>query len=231
MEPVDVFKHELCTFPMALSDSPCSLRKANKAALSDAVWSASEDVSQLSTLSNQRMVNVVDGGSLPHRIQWEKDTTYEAFGKKYAKTVIDVYGAGSYVVFDGYESGPSTKDHAHANRSMGNCSNGVNFKPSMKCVMTKEVSFLISLISQQLENVGCNVRKADADADLLIAQTAVGLSEGNQVTVIGEDTDLKILLLYISATRTRTTSISRMVAIKSAKQNMGHCCHQEKAGT
>jgi hypothetical protein len=185
------------------------------------------------------MVNVVDGGSLPHRIQWEKYTTYEAIGKKYAKTVIDVYGAGSYVVFDGYESGPSTNDHVHANRSMGNCSNEVNFKPSMKCVMTKEVFLasgsnrvkLISLVSQQLENVGCHVRMADADADLLIAQTAVELSEGNQVTVIGEDTDLKILLLYISATRTRTTSISRMVAIKSAKQNMGHCCHQEKAGT
>ncbi|KXJ04925.1 hypothetical protein AC249_AIPGENE19089, partial [Exaiptasia diaphana] len=55
---------------------------------------------------------------------------------------------------------------------------------------------LIKMLSESLRNKVCKVLQADGDADLLIAKTAVASSETKPTTLVGDDTDLLILLCY-----------------------------------
>ena len=57
----------------------------------------------------------------------------------------------------------------------------------------------IELLSQQLQKANISVKHSDDDADLLIVQTALEMGEQHTVTVIGEDTDLLVLLLHHKA--------------------------------
>lgn len=61
---------------------------------------------------------VIDGGYLLRRVVWDKMSTYGEIIRKYQDYVRSRYGT-STVIFDGYEDGPSTKDHEHSRRLMG----------------------------------------------------------------------------------------------------------------
>ena len=52
------------------------------------------------------------------------------------------------------------------------------------------------MISDELQNVGCTVIQTAGDADVDIAKTAVDMACVHSTTLIGEDTDLLILLLH-----------------------------------
>ena len=59
---------------------------------------------------------------------------------------------------------------------------------------------LIMLLSQKLRERGVSVRQARADADVLIVSTAIDLTnvdEHPQVVIVGEDTDLVVLLVAL----------------------------------
>ena len=60
----------------------------------------------------------------------------------------------------------------------------------------KNKQAMISLITKMLKDRGCTVHNAIGDADVDIVGAAVSSSEKGNTTVIGEDTDLLILLLY-----------------------------------
>ena len=83
-------------------------------------------------------VFVFDGGSLLQRLPWPSHSTYADIASIYVQFVTRHYGE-AVVVFDGYESGPSTKDETHQRRE-GKYSYGpeVNFKPNMKITMKKK---------------------------------------------------------------------------------------------
>ena len=108
------------------------------------------------------------------------------------------------VGFDGYSNGPSTKDITHVRRNMGivgtpvRFTNGTPFRSSkdsfLKNVENKQ-NFMY-LLGTYLEERGINVRYAESDADVLIVDTAVELAETTTTFVIGEDTDLLVLLCY-----------------------------------
>ena len=53
----------------------------------------------------------------------------------------------------------------------------------------------VNMLSQQLEAAGCHVLQAVGDADVLIANTAVARAAESSTTVVGEDTDLLVLLI------------------------------------
>ena len=55
---------------------------------------------------------------------------------------------------------------------------------------------LVQMISDQLRERDCIVVNAHGDADVDIVKTAVETSLQHTTTVIGEDTDLLVLLLY-----------------------------------
>ena len=59
----------------------------------------------------------------------------------------------------------------------------------------------ISLLSVELEKIGCNIVTASEDADRLIITTAIDLQrQNNIVRIIGEDADLLVLLTQLAPT-------------------------------
>ncbi|KAA0203748.1 hypothetical protein HAZT_HAZT002769 [Hyalella azteca] len=80
----------------------------------------------------------------------------------------------------------------------------VNFNHSTPFI-TKKEQFLanasnkqefVNMLSQKLVSAGCHVLQAEGDADVLIATTAVECASECSTPVIGEDTDLLILLIF-----------------------------------
>ena len=87
------------------------------------------------------VVYVLDGGTLLQKLPWPNQTTYANLSNLYVQYVHRHY-KHAVVVFDGYESGPSTKDETHQRRtSSQNIGAEVNFKPEMQLIMKKK-SFL-----------------------------------------------------------------------------------------
>ena len=84
-------------------------------------------------------------------------------------------------MFDGYSDKPSTKDCDQMGRSCGTIGVTVHFTSSM-VHQTKKEEFLsnkhnkqrfIALLSQRLEQAGCEIHQSRGDADVLIVQTAL----------------------------------------------------------
>lgn len=197
----EIFKYELCTHPPALFDSMGMMRKANKPALADAMWSqhSPEDTSV-----SHDVQYVLDGGSLLQRIPWPRGTTYSAIANLYADYVQKKYGTPSVIVFDGYEGGPSTKDSTHQRRSKGHMEPTINFADDMICKSQKDHFLankankqkMINLIGEKLKDRGFKVVHCDGDADLMIVQTGVQAAKTQDTVVVGEDTDLLVLLCH-----------------------------------
>ena len=86
-------------------------------------------------------------------------------------------------VFDGYEQGPSIKDHEHRRRAKKTCANIV-FHQDMEAYTNQQVflsneknkSQLISLLSNYLEDNGHIVHHSVGDADTLIVQCALEIT-------------------------------------------------------
>lgn len=141
------------------------------------------------------------GGSLLHGLPWKKDDSYNTIAESYADFTVRHYGQAT-VVFDGYGEGPSIKDNTHQRR-------GKNLHPIVS--FTKETQFsgkkedflsrdknkanVIALISTALTKRGCHVIHSPGDADVDIVKATVEQSCHLTTTLVGEDTDLLILLL------------------------------------
>jgi len=112
------------------------------------------------------------------------------------------------VVFDGYPLEPSTKDHEHLRRTSKSCKIGLQRQVD---VNTKQIgnqeSFLgstvnkrafIALLENHLQLNGFVVHQAHSDADIMITSVAVNCARHCDVpvTVLAEDTDVLVLLLY-----------------------------------
>ena len=80
----------------------------------------------------------------------------------------------------------------------------MNFLRSMTLAMKKEKfltngenkSRFIQMLGAKLEESGCDVLFAKGDADLLIVQTTVSVSAKADAVLVGDDTDLLVLLCY-----------------------------------
>ena len=68
-----VFKYELCSYPLALFESPFLLHEAQKPLLTDAIWSLLQ-TPNISAVSGQ-VQYVLDEGVLLQRIPWKKGVT------------------------------------------------------------------------------------------------------------------------------------------------------------
>ena len=108
-------------------------------------------------------------------------------------------------MFDGYSDKPSTKDCPQIKRSGGTIGVKVHFTSSMP-LQTKKEEFLsnnkhnkqrfIALLSQRLEQAGCEIHLARGDADVLIVQTALTSAAKQETVLVGDDIDLRVLLIY-----------------------------------
>ena len=196
-----LFKYELSKYPAALFEQSGLLRQSQKSQLASSLWElgncAAEHVPEECTY-------VLDGGSLLQRIPWTKGATFDSICESYCQYIEDKKYQNCHVVFDGYPSKPTTKDITHERRTKGKSSVSVAFKPNNP-LKSKKDAFLgntenkqhfISLLGTHLTRKGYKVHHAEEDADLLVAVTAVLASENNDTVVIGEDTDLLVLLCY-----------------------------------
>ena len=54
----------------------------------------------------------------------------------------------------------------------------------------------ITLLSQRLEEAGCVIQQARGDADVLIVQTTIASAAQRETILVGDDTDLLVLLIH-----------------------------------
>jgi hypothetical protein len=199
----DIMRYELSPYPLSLFDEKYLMRKPNKAQLQEAL-SDSFKSSELAVLQYIPKTDhyVLDGGSLLHRLKWKEGSTYTSIANDYSNFTLHHYGLAT-VVFDGYNGRPNTKDHAHLRRTSNvakdvDIREGTKFSGKMEEFLCndKNKQALINLISDSLRKKGCHVVHAEGDADVDIVKATVEVSASKSTTLIGEDTDLLVLLLY-----------------------------------
>ena len=156
------------------------------------------------TVIPETKIFVLDGGALLQKKAWKKGETFQEICQRYVDYVIQNYGQNAKVVFDGYPDEPTTKDTAHFRRSKGKRGVRVRFTLNSKLSMLKE-TFLLNKENKQGFNEwltsnmnSCNIAAFQAydDADTLEVMTAIDAAISTNVVVIGEDTDILVLLLH-----------------------------------
>lgn len=188
---------ELSPQPPALFDKNLFMREAQKAQLADTLASW---VTQCDLPSNVHYI--LDGGALLHRIPWQKGASFKAIFQVYVD-YLKKHFSGAIICFDGY-LGSSTKDMTHMRRTKGKSSPTISFTEDM-CLSTTKESFLlnkmnkqkfIQLLSSELVKNSFMIYHADNDADLLIVEKTIESAQKQNSALIGDDTDLLILLLH-----------------------------------
>ncbi len=158
------------------------------------------------SLQDQSVRFVIDGGALLQRLPWKQGVTYNSICESYVHYVERHFGKQVAVVFDGYQDGPSTKDPTHLRRRTKGVGPEVKLRKNAILSHKKDVflsndrnkhAFLL-MLGEKLQQSGCTVHHATADADLLIVKTALECVMTSDTVVIGDDTDLLILLCYHS---------------------------------
>lgn len=146
---------------------------------------------------------IIDGGALLHRLKWIPGQTFQELFQHYASYLKTKYGQ-CHVAFDGYESGPSTKDHEHLRRSAKIAPN-ITISSNAIVQVTQEAFFrnesnkckFINELAKELREHQIVVQQSDGDADVLIAEMALRLAkEGESVVVVADDTDVFCILLH-----------------------------------
>ena len=168
-------------------------------------------------------------------IQGHMYCVYSILGKEYGKAIV---------VFDGY-GGRSTRDMTHQRQNKGQTGVTVSFAEEMQLTMkkthflanTSNKQLFISMLSDQLEERGCKVHHASGDADLLIVQKAVESATVVDTVLVGDDTNLLVLLYYHAHLDShsiffrpepkKNTKNTRVWNIKAVKEQLGPevCSH------
>lgn len=90
----------ITAYPPDLFESCTIMRQADKAQLAHAIMNHVKKLGSEELELPETQQNVLDGGSLLHRITWRKGETYEQIAKSYADFRVRRYGK-AIVVFDG----------------------------------------------------------------------------------------------------------------------------------
>ena len=194
---VPYLNYELTTIPTPLFQD-YAMRKPAKAQLAKSLTSNVQPGYQ-----TKETMHVLDGGALLHKVKWAKNMTYKDLAIQYATYVRIMYEL-CCIVFDGYDQGPSIKDHEHQKR-VGKTFADIQLHETMQAhgnqgnflSNEKYKSQFISLISHYLQADGQNVHISSGDADTLIVACALQFAaEGKEVCVVADDTDVLVLLMY-----------------------------------
>lgn len=196
------FKYELTTTPCSLFKD-FTMNKADKPALVKAI---TKGMSEGEQPVQGLMLYIVDGGALLHHVKWLRNASMSVILHHYIRFVQSRYGQTAIIVFDGYESGASTKDHEHRRRQnkVNQMSPDVTCGPDIQVTYSQpaflanqhnKVSF-IALLANHLKAEGFNVTQAPGDADTVIAATALKIASNQAVAVAADDTDIIILLVH-----------------------------------
>ena len=145
----DISPFELCSYASAIFEARRVMIPASKPALADAIWALiPRDV----VGPTEQSQYIMYGGSMVHRIPWQRDTTYNDTCRQYAKYVTRKCGH-SIIVFDGYQEGLSTKDGAHERCTCRRADPTVDFTRDMVMKSKKETYYPTRTISSN--SLGC----------------------------------------------------------------------------
>jgi len=98
-----------CLATLLLCSISGEARGANKPQLGVEIAAVVPKSAFESFKEERTVTHVLDGGSLLQRIPWKKGDTFEDIASMYMKHVSKNF-LNPVVVFDGYKSGPTTKD-------------------------------------------------------------------------------------------------------------------------
>ena len=139
------------------------MRKPQKSALAKAITHGTTPIEHRSTETKY----VLDGEALLHRVKWYKTGSYLDTISLYLQYVAKRYGHENIIVFDGYTSEASTKDHKHQRRSSKSSSDVT--LDECKTIHSNQHTFLanpvnktqfIALLSRWLKVDGHRVRQS-----------------------------------------------------------------------
>ncbi len=102
----EVFQYELCSYRPAILENKYTPRLANKASLG---YTLSKRMPSDIPAPSGDVQYILEGGTLLHRIPWNRGLTYDEICQQYSRYVECHYGQPA-VMFDGYPNEPSTKD-------------------------------------------------------------------------------------------------------------------------
>ena len=148
-----------------------------------------------------QIVPVIDGGWLLYFIRWKKNASYTDVLGQYSSFLRTKYGM-CCVLFDGYEY-DSTKDHEHKRRQTGKVSASIVIAEIAQVHRDQQAFFsneknktnFISLLTTHLRGTGHQVEVSCGNAYTLIVSSALEFAWNGQ-TVVAEDTDVLIMLVY-----------------------------------
>ena len=197
-----LFQFELCSYPASLFDTKLLMRQPDKSDLQNALTKRAQ--ASIMTETPDDALFVIDGGSMLQHVPWPRVASYADIVKLYIQYLHHNF-PHSVVVFDGYTNGPSTKDETHQRRAGKEMGVDVDISLDMTLKMKKKPFLANEKNKQRFINLlGIEMEKesniqaihSSGDADLDIVKTALHLSLAKQVILVGEDTDLLVLLLY-----------------------------------
>ena len=110
----DSFCFELCSVPASLFSSNGVPRLPHKASLAHFIWNATNQ--EKAELPSDACY-VMDRCFMLHLLTWCRGLTYNQLAHSFTTYITQKYGSDTVIVFDGYNSGPTTKDVTHLQRS------------------------------------------------------------------------------------------------------------------
>ena len=161
-----------------------------------------------------------------HRVKWRGKGTYKDVAEEYSKYITSKYNKCT-LVFDGYSSVPSIKDHEPGSRK-GKSAADIKLFETMTS-HPKQHEFLandrnksqfIDLLKQYLSQDGQNVKQSEYDANTSTVKAALDHSlahSGYVTTVVADDTDTLVLLLH----HYRSTDIANIFLLSEAAKRQG----------
>lgn len=196
----DNFRFELAPYPLPLFDE-CGMRKNVKSEL----YNYFDPVPGPSNLINT--IYVIDGGYLLHKVVWNKNNKcFLQVAEQYVN-YIQNFRSKCVIVFDGYSYDLSTKNTERIRRLQRLRCPDIAITKVSKVTVTQDKFLsnssnkesLIKLISELLIHEDIEHKICRDDADVEIIKMAISKKESdNEVIIIGEDTDLLIILTALA---------------------------------
>lgn len=199
-------RYELSPCPLSLFDKHGFMRKTPKSELYK-VFKSINIQNPVEFINHH--IPVIDGGWLLHQVSWPHGYKYVQIFDIYLRYIKSHFGTNAFIVFDGYDKDNiGVKSYERFRRKEKNMAADLDFTPEMLNPLTK-AKFLSNIANKKkfvdfltsfLNSNNINVQIAREDADILIVKTAIQIKErtNNQVIVIGNDTDLFVIMIALT---------------------------------
>ncbi|KAJ8882729.1 hypothetical protein PR048_014542 [Dryococelus australis] len=165
-----------------------------------------EDAEEENATFGHNAIHIIGGGHLLNCVVWPRAGTYGDIMVVYKCYIEMHFGKGTIVIFDGYPDTPTTKGEAHSLHYqkhvpfvLFNDSTYISHTQSDFLANSQYKRALIRALITHLRKASNELYQATADSDIQIICVALQhAADGKCVIVVGQDTDLLVLLTVLS---------------------------------